>query len=193
MTLANLTRARPAASAVLLVLCFGSAVGCRREQDAPPPPPVPTAPSTTTGPAPAPAATARATPAVAPSGLRTVQMQIGGQSFTLEVAANEADRARGLMERQSMPADAGMLFVFDRERYLSFWMKNTLIPLDILYLDDAGRIVTIAQMKPLDETGVPTRAPARYAVELNAGTARRLGVRVGDVLRIPPDARRSQD
>lgn len=194
MNPASLARARFALAPLLAVLVATALTGCRREQDAPQPPVPP--PSSTTTPATAPANVAEVPPAaaqapagVAPSGLRTVQVQIGGQPFTLEIAANDADRQRGLMERKSMPTDAGMIFVFDREQYLSFWMRNTLIPLDILYLNDAGQIVTIAQMKPLDESGVPTRSPARYAIELNAGTARRLGVRVGDVLRVPPEVR----
>lgn len=199
MTTTNAPRAR-CASALLVALVLATIVaGCRREQDAPQSP-APDTTTTTTATAQPPAATGEAPataepspPAVAPSGLRTVRMEIGGQPFTLEIAATDEDRQRGLMERKSMPADAGMIFVFDREQFLSFWMKNTLIPLDILYLNNAGQIVTIAQMKPLDESGVPTRAPARYAIELNAGTARRLGVRVGDVLRIPPEARQTAD
>src|SRR5215212_5947961 len=91
---------------------------------------------------------------------RTVTVEIGGKPFTLEVAANDDDRQRGLMYRKSMPGDRGMLFVFPSERPLSFWMRNTLIPLDILYLDRFGKVVSVAQMKALDETGVPSGWPA---------------------------------
>ena len=121
--------------------------------------------------------------------LPTVRMPIGNGVFTLEVADDDAERQQGLMHRESMPPDRGMIFVFQREQPLGFWMKNTLIPLDILYLDSQGRVVTIATMKPLDETAVPSRVPARYAVELTAGTARRVDVRVGDLLAIPPELR----
>lgn len=121
--------------------------------------------------------------------LRTVQMQIGNRLFTLEVAENDDDRARGLMHREWMPADHGMIFVFDREQRMGFWMKNTLIPLDILYVSETGRVVTIAQMKPLDLNPAPSRAPAKYAIELNAGTAKEVGVEVGDVIKIPEAAR----
>ena len=123
----------------------------------------------------------------------TVRMQIGNQQFTLEVAATPKSQQLGLMHRQSMPADRGMIFVFPQERQLSFWMKNTLIPLDIVYADKAGKVVSVKQMKPMDETPVPSDAPAKYAIELNQGTANRVGVKVGDVLQIPPGARSGTD
>ena len=124
---------------------------------------------------------------------RKVTMEIGGKPFTLEVAANEADRQRGLMYRKSLPEDRGMLFVFPEQRPLSFWMRNTLIPLDIIYLDRFGKVVSVSQMKPLDETGVPSGWPAKYAVELNEGMAKRLGVKAGDVLKIPAEARETRE
>jgi uncharacterized protein len=123
----------------------------------------------------------------------TVRMQIGTQPFTLEVAATDKARQMGLMHRQSMPADRGMIFVFPEERHLGFWMKNTLIPLDIIYLDKDGKVVSVRQMKPRDESSVPSGAPAKYAIELNEGAARRAGVKAGDVLVIPAGARESHD
>ena len=120
-------------------------------------------------------------------------MDIGKQPFVLELAATDPTRKHGLMHRQSMPADHGMIFVFPDEEPLSFWMKNTLIPLDIVYLDRNGKVVSIRQMKPLDESGVPSDEPAKYAIELNEGAAARAGVKVGDVLKIPPAARESLD
>ena len=122
-----------------------------------------------------------------------VRMQVGSQPFVLEIAATDKTRQHGLMHRQSMPQDHGMLFVFADEQPLSFWMKNTLIPLDIVYLDRGGKVVSISQMKPLDETGIPSQFPAKYAIELNQGTAARVGVKVGDVLNVPPAARESLD
>jgi uncharacterized membrane protein (UPF0127 family) len=68
-------------------------------------------------------------------------------------------------------------------------MKNTLIPLDIIYLDAGGKVVSVMQMKPLDESSVPSDGPAKYAVELNQGAAKRAGVAAGDTLVIPEDAR----
>src|SRR4051794_14510700 len=124
---------------------------------------------------------------------RTVTVDLGGKPFTLEVAANDDDRQRGLMYRKSMPEDHGMLFVFPDERPLSFWMRNTLIPLDIVYLDRVGKVVSVAQMKPLDETGVPSGWPAKYAIELNEGAAKRVGVKAGDVVRIPAEARDTKE
>ena len=130
---------------------------------------------------------------VAPEQYGIVRMDIGSQPFTLELAATDKTRQHGLMHRQSMAPDHGMLFVFAGEQPLSFWMKNTLIPLDIVYLDRNGKVVSVSQMKPLDETGVPSRFPAKYAIELNEGTAARVGVKVGDVLTVPPAARESLD
>ena len=130
---------------------------------------------------------------VAPDQYGIVRMELGGQPFTLELAATEKTRQHGLMHRQSMPANHGMLFVFADEQPLSFWMKNTLIPLDIVYLDKGGKVVSVSRMKPMDETGVPSGRPAKYAIELNEGTAARVGLKVGDVLNVPPAARESLD
>lgn len=118
----------------------------------------------------------------------TVRMKLGAETFTLEVASTPRARNLGLMHRTSMPQDRGMLFVFEDEEERSFWMKNTHIPLDIVYINGAGKVVSIKQMKPLDEIGVWSDHPAQYAVELNEGAAKRAGVKVGDVLIIPPDA-----
>lgn len=159
-----------------VLLAVQSPVGCR--------PVKPLDPET----APSPTATPP-TMNVAPSGLRTVQMPIGGERFTLEVANTHASRQRGLMFRESMPRDWGMIFVFPDESRRQFWMRNTQIPLDIVYLDSAGRIVSIRQMRPFDETGVPSDGAARYAIELNQGTAQRLNLRSGQQLEIPAGAR----
>jgi uncharacterized membrane protein (UPF0127 family) len=120
---------------------------------------------------------------------RKVTMRIGDQAFTLEVAATDTDRQFGLMYRKSLPPDRGMIFVFPDAAPRSFWMRNTLIPLDILYLDETGRVVSVAQMKPLDESGVPSGGAAKYAIELNEGTAKRVNVSAGAKLDIPPVAR----
>jgi uncharacterized protein len=125
------------------------------------------------------------------SGLATMKVPIGNTTFTLEVADTEYSRERGLMHRDSMPADHGMIFVFPDDRRLNFWMKNTLIPLDILYLDSAGVVLNIDQMAPKDTTTQhPSDGPARYAIELNQGTAAKVGVKPGDKVTIGEIPRR---
>jgi uncharacterized protein len=121
----------------------------------------------------------------APQAIPTVKMTIGNKPFTLEIAADDATREHGLMNRASMPADAGMIFVFDQEGVQNFWMENTQIPLDIVFLDAGGRVVTIRTMKPFDLNTTSSVAPAKYAVEINAGAAADCGVKSGDVLSVP--------
>jgi uncharacterized membrane protein (UPF0127 family) len=129
----------------------------------------------------------------AASSLPTAQVRLGGQTFTLEIANKDEDRFRGLMYRDAMPADHGMIFVFPDVAPRSFWMKNTRIPLDILYLDGGGKVISIHQMKPYVLAGTPSDGPAKYAIELNAGAAAKAGVHVGDHLMIPPAAREAAD
>lgn len=123
------------------------------------------------------------------TGLATTAMTIGSREFTLEIANTESSRRTGLMKRDSMEDDHGMIFVFGEEDNLSFWMSNTRIPLDILYIDSAGKIVSIHAMKPYDLSSTPSKGPAKYAIELNQGAAAASGVKAGDVLSIPPEAR----
>jgi uncharacterized protein len=120
-------------------------------------------------------------------GLPVVEMKIGNKEFVLEVAATAEARNRGLMRRDSMPADHGMIFVFTEEQPLSFWMRNTRIALDIIYLDRGGRVVSIKPMKPYDESSTPSDGPAQYAIEVNQGAAATAGVKVGDVLALPAE------
>jgi uncharacterized membrane protein (UPF0127 family) len=123
------------------------------------------------------------------SGLPTVNMQIGSKPFTLEVANTEETRERGLMRRDSMAADHGMIFVFDHEQVLPFYMKNTRIPLDIVFVDKQGVVVAVKQMRPYDLSITSSVKPALWAIELNAGAAAAAGVKAGDVLDIPAAAR----
>ena len=126
------------------------------------------------------------------SGLPTVKMQIGSTTFTLEVASNEETRERGLMRRDSMDRDHGMIFVFDREQILPFYMKNTRIPLDIVFVDKDGVVVAVKQMKPYDLSITSSEKPALWAIELNAGAAAEAGVKPGDRLEIPQQARTAE-
>ena len=118
-----------------------------------------------------------------------VKMKIGSQVFNLEVARTEAQQEKGLMKRDSMEPDHGMIFVFPQQLVRAFWMKNTRFPLDILFLDSGGRVVSIHQMRAYDETNTSSDLPARYAIELNQGAAAATGVKAGDVLQIPSAAR----
>ena len=127
------------------------------------------------------------------SGLATVDMQIGSRTYTLEIANTDVARQRGLMERDAVPEDRGMIFIFPEERELAFWMKNTRIPLDIIYLDSGGQVVSVHQMKPYDRTSVPSARDAKYAIELNLGQVAKTGVKPGDVLNIPASARQASD
>lgn len=126
-----------------------------------------------------------------PAGLSVVKMKIGKQSYNLEVARTETEQEKGLMKRDSMPEDHGMIFVFPDEQVRSFWMKNTRFPLDILFLSSGGKVVSIHQMRAYDESSTSSDEPAQYAIELNKGQADASGVRVGDVLEIPAKARAS--
>lgn len=119
------------------------------------------------------------------SGLSTVTMQLGNKTFTLEVADQTDTRTYGLMRRDSMPSDHGMLFVFKNEEKLSFWMKDTRIPLDIVYVDAQGLVVSVKQMKPYDLGGTPSDGAVKYAIELNKGAAADAGVKPGMTLKLP--------
>lgn len=115
-------------------------------------------------------------------------VELKGHRYQIEIAADETARERGLMFRESMPADHGMLFVFDDTQVRTFWMKNTHIPLDILYFDQNYKLVSVQQRVPpcLDSGNncpvYPSEGAAQYVLELNAGTADKLGVKPGDVL-----------
>jgi uncharacterized membrane protein (UPF0127 family) len=111
----------------------------------------------------------------------------GEHLFRAEVADTTAERSRGLMFREELAPDAGMLFLFEPPRRVSFWMKNTYISLDMLFIDARGRIVHIAERtepETLDPHG-PDR-PVRAVLEINGGLSERLGIRPGDEVRAPP-------
>ena len=124
-----------------------------------------------------------------PQSLPTVKMKIGDRTFDLEVAKTSEQQAIGLMKRDSMPENHGMIFVFEDEHMLEFWMKDTRIPLDIIYTDGTGKVVWVQTMQPYDLSTVSSQVPAQYAIELNAGMGKKLGIKIGDVLDIPPGAR----
>jgi uncharacterized membrane protein (UPF0127 family) len=112
-----------------------------------------------------------------------------GESILIELAVTREEQVQGLMFREHLDENAGMLFVFEEERGLAFWMKNTLIPLDVLYLDANGTIVDIHTMQPcppetLDCPNYPSQDEAQYALEINAGRAEELGLEIGETLEI---------
>jgi uncharacterized protein len=126
----------------------------------------------------------------AASGQETVTIEAsGGESVEVrvEIADDEEEMARGLMGRTALAEDAGMLFVYPQERELSFWMKDTLIPLSIAFIDVEGRIVDIQEMKALDDRPphYTSAEPVRYALEANKGFFSERGVEVGDRARLP--------
>jgi uncharacterized membrane protein (UPF0127 family) len=116
----------------------------------------------------------------------TIATASGAHPFQVEIAADEATRERGLMYRRFMPADRGMLFEFDHEAPVAFWMKNTYIPLDMIFIARDGTVTRIAaHAEPLSETIVPSGGPCVAVLELNAGIAAQIGLKVGDKVRDP--------
>lgn len=118
-------------------------------------------------------------------------VELKGSRFVVEVADEEPERQRGLMFRDAMAEDHGMVFVHDIEAPQAYWMKNTKIPLDILYFDRARKLVSVQKDVPPCSLGdrcppFPSDGPALYVLELNAGTAEKLGVQPGDELRFGP-------
>ncbi|MGF1593022.1 MAG: DUF192 domain-containing protein [Kiloniellaceae bacterium] len=106
--------------------------------------------------------------------------------FTVEIAATADQRAQGLMFRDRMAADAGMLFLFEGAQVRAMWMKNTLIPLDMLFIDGEGKIVRIEERTvPHSERAISSGGPVTAVLELNAGTASRLVIKPGDRVRHP--------
>ncbi len=113
----------------------------------------------------------------------TIDTASGSHRFTIELAASGAQMAQGLMFRKSMAADAGMLFDYGAPRQISMWMKNTYIPLDMLFVGMDGKIVAIHERAvPESLDTISPDMPARAVIEVNGGTASRLGIKPGDVV-----------
>lgn len=110
----------------------------------------------------------------------------GQARFTVELADDPEERSLGLMHRESMPKSAGMLFAYDTPQYVSFWMRNTLIPLDMIFMDATGTVQNIhVNAVPLDETGIVGGDDIQFVLEINGGLSDRLGIAVGSQLRHP--------
>lgn len=118
-------------------------------------------------------------------------VELGGQRYAVELADDDAERARGLMFRDAMADDRGMLFIHDAQEPQAYWMKNTRIALDILYFDNDRKLVSQQRDVPPCSLGdacpsYPSNAPARYVLELNAGQAEKLKLQDGATLTFGP-------
>ncbi len=153
-----------------------AAAGCGRDDDAAEP--------TTTAPAASATTTAPETETQsAENATLTIQTADGAVEVAVEIADSDAERERGLMDREALPEDAGMLFVFDEDVSFGFWMKNTLIPLSSAFADAEGEIVRILDMEPCEADPCPVYEPGatyRTALEVNKGAFAEWGVAEGD-------------
>lgn len=124
------------------------------------------------------------------AGARVEQLDIvtasGSHPFFVEVMRTEAERERGLMFRRSLPEDHGMLFDFETARLVQMWMRNTYIPLDMIFISRSGNVVGLAEnAEPLSERIISSGAPAAGVIEVNAGIVAKIGVKIGDRIRHP--------
>ncbi|HUP29548.1 MAG TPA: DUF192 domain-containing protein [Usitatibacter sp.] len=116
----------------------------------------------------------------AETALRTVQVRIANHPLKVEVAQREADRQKGLMFREKIAKNDGMLFIFDEPAYHSMWMKNTLIPLSVAFVDAGGTILNILDMEPGSLESHMSAGPSIYAIETNQGWFAEKGLKAGD-------------
>ena len=116
----------------------------------------------------------------------TISTRTGDHPFSVEIAATPEARERGLMDRRFMPMDRGMLFEFERDGSVAFWMKNTYIPLDMVFIARNGRVTRVVdRAEPLSETPIPSGGPCAAVLELNGGVAAQIGLKTGDTVRHP--------
>ncbi len=130
------------------------------------------------------AAQPSATPQGKPqTGLPTITLKIGNHSVRADIAHTDGTRQTGLMFKQKMPKQEGMLFVFPDIAYHAMWMRNTLIPLSVAYINERGEILSIHEMEALSEVSHQSAGPARYALEMNAGWFSGNKIKVGDSIK----------
>ncbi len=131
--------------------------------------------------------------ASAASNVRLVTLTPAGHepvTVSVELAHTEEERRVGLMYRRELAEDSGMLFIYESEQPLVFWMKNTLIPLDMIFIDGTSRVVGVVEnAEPMTETARAVSAPSQFCLEVNAGFAQRHGVGVGTRVTLPKEAR----
>lgn len=121
--------------------------------------------------------------AMAQESMPVIELSAGFHRIEAEVAAQDRHRQTGLMHRSSMPTQRGMLFVFPQANTHCMWMRNTLIPLSVAFIDGEGRIINIEEMAPQTEDNHCARRPARYALEMNRGWFAQRGIGPGSKLR----------
>lgn len=121
--------------------------------------------------------------------LKTINVKVGTHALKVEVADNDANRSRGLMFRQAMGKNDGMLFVFSELGYHSMWMQNTYIPLSVAFIDEGGTILNILDMVPKTQDTHTAAGPARYAIETNQGWFAERKLKAGDKVTGLPAAR----
>ncbi len=113
----------------------------------------------------------------------TIDININGTKYNLEIAQTIFEKSRGLSKRSELCPTCGMIFVYQNEGTYPFWMKDTFIPLDIIWLDKTGQVVDIKTGKPNDLTPLPNQTPAQYIIELNPNVS---GLKIGDIVKLPP-------
>ena len=116
----------------------------------------------------------------------TVSLTVGKDTYQIEIARTREEQTKGLMYRETIKPDEGMIFIYNQDRKLSFWMKNTLVPLSIAYISKDGIIKEIYSMKPESLTPVKSIHSVRYALELPLGSFEKSGASVGDRIILPP-------
>lgn len=114
--------------------------------------------------------------------INTVDLDINGTNYNLEMAKTIFEKSRGLSKRSSLCPTCGMIFIYQNEAIYPFWMKDTLIPLDIIWLDKNGQVVDIKTAKPNDLTPLTNQTPAQYIIELNPNVS---GLKIGDIVKLP--------
>jgi len=122
-----------------------------------------------------------------PQEQKFLSLTLKEKKIRVEVVRTEGEKAKGLMFREKLGKNEGMLFVYEREETLSFWMKNTRIPLSIAFIAKDGKIVDIQDMEPFNLQSHVSARPAQYALEANQGWFKKNGIEVGELVKLPPD------
>jgi uncharacterized protein len=162
--------------AISTILLLTLAAGCKPSATPTPAPVTPTA-----------AVTTSAGGEGQPQRLATATIKLDGRPLVVEVARTDTERQKGMMFRSSLGPDETMLFIFDRPRTLAFWMKNTLVDLDLAYISADGRMTQVVTMKALDETPVPSIARCQFVLEAPAGWFAAHDFKAGTSVEIPPE------